>query len=221
MLFHLFITCIPSVARSGRYLRRKPTKETLATWQSCCSHNPCHARCNDDQLVSCTSSHVQAIADGRCRRLFPQAQGFALFHSPGAAHAACEMLSHMSFDEHTSIRCEIARKNMYYKDAPVHGPPSHGPPPHSAPHSHHHHHLHAPPPSAMNTPNKRTRTGAQQCSMPCSCVATGVVPRALAAVDVGCDEYNFFVAFKCKQHCPAACSASTVPSGLSSLVSYC
>lgn len=45
-----------------------------------------------------------------------QAQGFALFHTPGAARAACEMLSHLSFDERTHIRCEIARKNMYYNN---------------------------------------------------------------------------------------------------------
>eukprot|EP00891_Asterochloris_glomerata_P004342 jgi/Astpho2/4342/Aster-07431 len=45
-----------------------------------------------------------------------QAQGFALFHSGAAARAAVDQLHNMVFDETATIRCEVARKNMYLKD---------------------------------------------------------------------------------------------------------
>ncbi|PNW79726.1 hypothetical protein CHLRE_08g364700v5 [Chlamydomonas reinhardtii] len=44
------------------------------------------------------------------------AQGFALFTSGAHARAACDQLQHVRFDENSSLRAEMARKNMYIKD---------------------------------------------------------------------------------------------------------
>ncbi|GIL93367.1 hypothetical protein Vretifemale_20767 [Volvox reticuliferus] len=44
------------------------------------------------------------------------AQGFALFSTGAMARAACDQLQHVRFDENSSLRCEMARKNMYIRD---------------------------------------------------------------------------------------------------------
>ncbi|KAG2427887.1 hypothetical protein HYH02_014491 [Chlamydomonas schloesseri] len=44
------------------------------------------------------------------------AQGFALFTSGALARAACDQLQHVRFDENSTLRAEMARKNMYIKD---------------------------------------------------------------------------------------------------------
>ncbi|EFJ50055.1 hypothetical protein VOLCADRAFT_104008 [Volvox carteri f. nagariensis] len=44
------------------------------------------------------------------------AQGFALFNTGAMARAACDQLQHVRFDENSSLRCEMARKNMYIRD---------------------------------------------------------------------------------------------------------
>ncbi|KAG2493881.1 hypothetical protein HYH03_007818 [Edaphochlamys debaryana] len=44
------------------------------------------------------------------------AQGFALFATGALARAACDQLQHVRFDEASSLRCEMARKNMYIRD---------------------------------------------------------------------------------------------------------
>jgi hypothetical protein len=45
-----------------------------------------------------------------------QAQAFALFNNGGAARAAVGQLHNLVFDGEISLRCEVARKNMYLKD---------------------------------------------------------------------------------------------------------
>ncbi|GFR49169.1 hypothetical protein Agub_g11191 [Astrephomene gubernaculifera] len=44
------------------------------------------------------------------------AQGFALFTTGAMARAACDQLQHVRFDEVSTLRCEMARKNMYIRD---------------------------------------------------------------------------------------------------------
>ncbi|KAK9811958.1 hypothetical protein WJX73_003005 [Symbiochloris irregularis] len=45
-----------------------------------------------------------------------QAQGFALFSNGATARTAIDSSHNLTFDETTTLRCELARKNMYIKD---------------------------------------------------------------------------------------------------------
>ncbi|KIY93656.1 hypothetical protein MNEG_14306 [Monoraphidium neglectum] len=46
-----------------------------------------------------------------------QPQGFALFNSPTAARFAADLVSGAQFDDQSTLRAEMARKNMYLKSA--------------------------------------------------------------------------------------------------------
>lgn len=50
------------------------------------------------------------------------AQGFVLFRSGGAAHSALHQLNGLRFCEGCSLRCEMARKNMFVKDNEISRP---------------------------------------------------------------------------------------------------
>ncbi|KXZ42804.1 hypothetical protein GPECTOR_117g369 [Gonium pectorale] len=57
------------------------------------------------------------------------AQGFALFATGATARAACDQLQHVRFDETSTLRSEMARKNMYIRDMePNKRPRTSGPP---------------------------------------------------------------------------------------------
>lgn len=45
-----------------------------------------------------------------------QAQGFALFDSAASAQNALRHVANLVFEEGATLRCELARKNMYIKD---------------------------------------------------------------------------------------------------------
>lgn len=50
------------------------------------------------------------------------AQGFALFDTAASAMQACSIIAGVPFDEHSTLRCEMARKNMFTKEEPFPGP---------------------------------------------------------------------------------------------------
>ncbi|PNH03464.1 Cell wall integrity protein scw1 [Tetrabaena socialis] len=67
------------------------------------------------------------------------AQGFALFATGAFARGACDQLQHVRFDDQSSLRCEMARKNMYIREMEPNkrprpsGPPGAGPGGYGAP----------------------------------------------------------------------------------------